>query len=128
MNGGFVKPFNEHGGEKAKFGEIGDEGLHGDVIVTRSEFGEDFASMPEVLDACLAYGEMTGHRHQIFGEPGSFQLRECPKTKVRHLRVVSPVALKHQEHDKVILPPGDYRIGIQKEYDPFEKLTRRVAD
>lgn len=123
-----MKLFNEHGNTIAKFDNMGDEGLHGDVILTRSEFGADFESMPKIPDACLAYGEATGHAHKIFGNPGDFDLRECPKTKVRHLRVVAPVSLKHQEHDKVVITPGDYRIGIQKEYDPFEKLTRQVAD
>jgi hypothetical protein len=123
-----MKPFNEHGNTTAVFKKMGDEGLHGDVILTKSKFGADFETMPIIADACLAYGEATGHAHRIFGNDGDFDLRECPKTKIRHLRVVAPVALKHQEHDKVILPPGDYRIGIQREYDPFEKLTRRVAD
>lgn len=123
-----MKPFNEHGTQQAKFKKSGDEALHGDVILTKAEMPEDFESMPVVKDACLAYGEATGHMHKIFGDEGSFDLRECPKTKVRHLRVVSPVSLKHQEHSPIILPPGGYRIGIQKEYDPFEKLTRQVAD
>lgn len=123
-----MKPFNEHGTKKAIFKDKGDEALHGDVILTYGELPGDFDSMPIVKDSCLAYGEATGHAHKIFGEPEAFELRECPKTKTRHLRVVSPVALKHQEHSPILLPPGDYRIGIQKEYDPFEKLTRQVAD
>lgn len=123
-----MKPFNEHGNTVAKFESQGDEGLHGDVILTKAEFGSEFESMTIIPDSCLAYGEATGHAHKIFGNPEDFSVRECPKTKTRHLRVVNPVALKHQEHDKVILPPGDYRIGIQREYDPFEELTRQVAD
>jgi len=44
------------------------------------------------------------------------------------LRVVNPVLLKHQEHSPIKLPPGDYKIGIQREYDPFEQIIREVAD
>lgn len=123
-----MKPFNEHGTQKAKFKQIGDEALHGDVVLTLGVAPSDFELMPKVVDSCLAYGEATGHAHKIFGEPEHYDLRECPKTKTRHLRVVEPVLLKHQEHSPFILPPGDYRIGIQREYDPFEKLVRRVAD
>ncbi len=123
-----MKPFNEHGTQEAKFKEMGDEALHGDVILTATSLPEDFESMPKVEDSCLAYGEATGHMHKIFGEEGQYDLRECPKTKTRHLRVVTPVSLMHQEHSPIILPPGDYRIGIQREYDPFEKLVRQVAD
>lgn len=122
------KPFNEHGTQIANFKENGDEALHGDVIVTFDALPDDFLSMPKVKDACLAYGEATGHAHEIIGDIGSFDLRECPKTKTKHLRVVETVALKHQEHSPIMIPPGDYRIGIQKEFDIFEKLTRRVAD
>jgi hypothetical protein len=124
-----MKAFNQEGVEQAVFAKVGDQGLHGDVILTKSKFGADFNQMVEVKDSCLAYGEATGHSHKIFGDPADYILRECPKTKERHLRVVGGmVALKHQEHSPVILPPGDYKIGIQKEYDPFEKLIRRVAD
>lgn len=122
------KELNEVGTQFADFKELGDEALHGDVIVTKDFLPEDFESMQKVDDACLAYGEMSGHYHGIFGNPGSFDLRECQKTRVKHLRVVETVALKHQEHSPIMIPPGDYRIGIQKEYDPFEKLSRKVAD
>lgn len=126
-----MKPFNESVPPvTARFKKLGDEGLHGDVIVTLSEEPEGFSQMPLVQDACLAYGEATGHCHKIFGDgdTGAFELRECPKTKVKHLRVVREVLLKHQEHNPVVIPPGHFRIGIQQEYDPFEKRSRRVTD
>lgn len=123
-----MKPFNELGTQTAKFKKSGDEALHGDVIITSDILPPGFEDMETVKDACLAYGEATGHCHQIFGDSGTFELREDPKTKMRHLRVLEPVTLKHQEHSPIVLPPGGYRIGIQKEYDPFEKLSRQVAD
>lgn len=123
-----MKKFNEEGTEFAKFEKNNDEALHGDVILTRCSFDKQFNSMETVEDSCLAYGEMTGHSHKIFGNPEDYELKECPKTKTRHLRVINPVTLKHQEHSPIVLPPGDYRIGIQREYDPFEKLIRKVED
>lgn len=122
------KPFNEHGGQEIKEYIPGDYALHGDVILNFQSLPEDFDSMPEVKDQCLAYGEATGHMHKIIGEPHQFLLKECQKTKTRHLRVVEPVLLKHQEHEQIKLPPGDYRIDIQREYDPFEKLSKKVVD
>lgn len=123
-----MKPFNEHGGQEIKDYKPGSYALHGDVILRLESLPDDFASMEKVEDNCLAYGELTGHAHAIVGEPHQFQLRECRETKMRHLRVVEPVLLKHQEHEQIKLPPGDYRIDIQREYDPFEKLSRRVVD
>jgi len=123
-----MKPFNETVRGKAEYKNPGDFALHGDVIVVADEMPKGFEAMPVVEDHCLAYGEATGHSHKIFGEPGSFDLRECPTTKVRHLYVVREVCLKHQEHDGIIIPPGFYKIGIQQEYDPFEKMKRAVVD
>lgn len=124
-----MKPFNEHNPQRAGPMSSGEHALHGDVII----FGENalpsnFDQMDKVKDACLAYGEATGHLHQIIGRPEAFDLRECQKTKVKYLRVVEPVMLRHQEHSPIEIDPGVYKIGIQREYDPFEKLTRQVAD
>ncbi len=122
-----MKPFNEHVAPvKANFTEIDEEGLHGDVIVTKCQEPEGFNSMDEIKDACLAYGEATGHAHKLFG--GEFNLRECPKTKTKFLRVIRETVLKHQEHNPVTIPPGHFKIGIQVEYDPFEKRSRQVVD
>lgn len=124
-----MKPFNEHNPQSGFALPPGTYGLHGDVIVeSHASAPEGFADMPEIKDACLAYGEATGHAHKIIGGPGDFELRECPKTKVRHLHVVREVMLKHQEHEPRGLPPGHYRIGIQREYSPFDKRVRQVID
>lgn len=122
-----MKPFNEHGTQEIKKFDVGDFALHGDVILERIEsLPKDFKKMQASHDGALAYGEATGHLHQLQGD--GFELRECQETKIKFLRIVAPTELKHQEHSPIKLPPGDYRIGIQREYDPYEKLTRQVAD
>lgn len=121
-----MKPFNESNPQEAKFKKMGDEGFHGDVIVTMDHLPDGFEQLPRVKDDCLAYGEATGHCHMLIS--GVFDLREDPETKRKLLRVVEPTTLKHQEHEPRVIPPGTYRIGIQREYNPFEKLTRQVAD
>ena len=37
-----------------------------------------------------------------------------------------PVSLNHQEHDAIILPPGEYYVGRQREFNAGEE--RRVSD
>lgn len=124
-----MKPFQEDEVREGFEMNVGEWGMHGDVILfAESELPPDFAQMPKVSDDCIAYGEATGHRHQVFGDDEAFSLRECPKTKTRYLHVVREVVLKHQEHKPVVLPPGSYRTGIQREYDPFEKRVRQVID
>jgi hypothetical protein len=72
----------------------------------------------------LAHGEATGHAHAI-AEPTAL-LTEEPTTKVRHLRLVKPATLLHEEHAPIEVPPGLYEVRRQREYHPDE--LRTVAD
>jgi len=87
-------------------------------------------ALPEGLELLntnvVQEGEATGHAHRLSGD--SFQLYQHPKTKEKFLRLVEPTALRHEEHKEIILPPGDYRIGIVREYDHFSEEARKVAD
>lgn len=108
---------------------VGERGFHGDVIVTRlKKAPSDFEKWPLVKDDCLAYGEVTGHAHKLFGD---FELRENPETKERVFVTKGNVTyLKHQEHNpRALLGEGRvYKHGIQREYDHFDELIREVAD
>lgn len=75
----------------------------------------------------LAHGEVTGHAHAILDRDAD--LYHAPDLEDRFLRVLADggVDLVHEEHDTVHLPAGDYRVTIQREYQPGE-LPRRVAD
>ena len=73
----------------------------------------------------LAEGEVTGHFHSI--TKGDAELYEHEGTLF--LKVIDDkVELTHQEHDVVVLPKGDYEIGIIKEYDHLSREVRNVAD
>jgi len=70
----------------------------------------------------LAYGEVTGHAHAIGGSTATlYQAGED-----RFLSVTRKTSLKHEEHAKVVLEPGVYKVRHQREYSPQE--IRRVAD
>lgn len=77
----------------------------------------------------LAYGEVTGHAHAIAVEPDvempPAQLFEEPDGS-RYLFVDRPCALTHDEHGRIDLVPGCYRVARQREYAPQE--IRTVAD
>lgn len=74
----------------------------------------------------LAYGEVTGHRHQ-FRDPGVCLLR-AEGVHDAVLRVTDDVAtMLHEEHAPVCIPRGDYIARIQREYVPGE-LPRDVQD
>ena len=86
----------------------------------------------------LAFGEVTGHKHQIHmkdmldkaevtlhmgyrGEagvdvPDAFEV--CEET----------VILTHEEHNPIELPPGKYIVKIVREFDHIAGRSRYVAD
>lgn len=97
----------------------------GDILIV------PIAALPVGLDvlpreggrAVLAHGEATGHAHAIV-DPGVTLFRD-PKRALTFLRVTgnAAVALTHDEHGAIALPPGNYRIVRQREYRPEEIRT-----
>lgn len=66
----------------------------------------------------LAYGEVTGHAHAIKSHRAA--LFRDPRLAAIFLQVTGndPVALEHEEHTTIELPPGYYKVTRQKEYSP----------
>jgi len=92
-------------------------------------------------DGVIQWGEVTNHAHRIrmfrHGDMGGSLARIESKTwemlrdknsGARYLRVKEPIEIDHEEHKTIMLPPGEYRIGIIQEYDHFAEEARRVQD
>jgi hypothetical protein len=71
----------------------------------------------------LAYGEATGHAHEVADHDAAELLTV---DDVRYLRVDRVSALVHQEHSTLELAVGGYEVIQQREYTPTE--IRNVAD
>jgi hypothetical protein len=74
----------------------------------------------------LAHGKATGPAHVIKDERAA--LFCDPKFAAIFMLVEGedPVALEHEEHDTIAIPPGEYRIVRQREYSP--DAFRTMAD
>ena len=76
----------------------------------------------------LAEGEATGHAHAI-AEPDA---RAFTHEGQRYLLTKSIAQLVHEEHAPIEVPPGTWRVVIQREYEPPVTATapawRRVVD
>lgn len=73
----------------------------------------------------LALGEATGHHHAF--HKGKVRKYTEPGTQASYVEIAEAMAaLQHQEHETVMVPPGKYRVTLQREYHPEE--IRRVAD
>lgn len=76
----------------------------------------------------LAHGEVTGHHHAIREEAVELVTTEQANELRMWLSVTTnePVALTHQEHATLLVPPGKYEVRRQREYSPEQ--IRNVAD
>ena len=71
----------------------------------------------------LAYGEVTGHLHQIGLSYASMFSTEAGK---RYIKVKEGAELTHEEHSTITPEPGIYEVVQQREYTP--QAIRNVAD
>ena len=98
----------------------------GDVMIVEVERTESTLAQVDRENGriVLAHGEVTGHAHAIASSDA--MLFMDAKTLDRYLDVKAPVTLDHEEHSRIELPIGFYRVIQQREYRP--EGIRRVAD
>ena len=99
----------------------------GDVFVESVEIPEERFNAGQIIPAdngrvILAYGEVTGHAHAL--PSGLVAMREIDGERYIHVR--RPCFLRHEEHARIRLTGGYYKITRQREYTPEE--IRNVAD
>ena len=101
---------------------------HGDVLIiptTKQDLSKlEPLSKPDE-DIVLAEGEVTGHTHRIAAK-WLATLYVIHETQQRILKVQQEATLQHEEHNSIILPPGDYLVMQQREYTP--EAIRNVMD
>lgn len=91
------------------------------------------ALSPEGGKLIVGHSE-TGHHHVLDAGCGSVAVMDKPPEGMRVLLALieKPTALTHlrptDTHAPIMLEPGAYELRIAREYDPYEKLARQVAD
>ncbi len=89
---------------------------HGDVMIQQIE------RLPETADPLqqliLAHGELTGHSHRVAPSSGA-RLYRSPQGLFLEIRSEG-VGVVHEEHGRISLPQGIYRVWRQREYSPEE--------
>lgn len=103
--------------------------VQGDVFLTEAEIPE---GAKRVDHHVLAEGEATGHHHRVSTEfIKHAMLLEHNKTlylKVEGIPGIEGISVVHEEHKPIIVPEGEWKVGIVREYDPFEQEARQVRD
>lgn len=99
----------------------------GDVLFTQVDMMPKNIKMkpPHNGKITFAEGEATGHHHSCLAD-GVTLFTDSAGTL--WCLVEKEATVTHQEHRPVTLPPGNYRVGIVREVDPFTKAINKVMD
>lgn len=89
----------------------------GDVYLRRIDA---VPSGAQKKDNVLAYGEATGHKHQV--QDGDVLIKDGRQFVIARQKT----KLVHEEHEEIELPQGIYEVLHQREFSPQE--NRRVSD
>lgn len=98
----------------------------GDVVFVKVESIPLKAKLEEEFDGIVQYGEHTGHKHKLTGK--EFEMFQFFEEGRRYLSVKKITALKHEEHNPIELPAGNYEVRIVRELDWFSDMERKVVD
>jgi quercetin dioxygenase-like cupin family protein len=92
----------------------------GDLLIEAAEIPEGAKALATRV---LAEGEITGHAHVAQGDVTLYEI-----DGMIYIHVEGKATIKHEEHAAIVLPTGDYRVIRQREYNPYERVAREVAD
>ena len=98
---------------------------HGDVLI------KQVSALPKgvkkIKTNVLAEGEITGHRHTVVVDrPDTMTMYEAANGKF--LELCAPAVVTHQEHKTLTIPAGIFEVTIEREFDPFNEVIKRVVD
>ena len=95
----------------------------GDLLFVPTDENEIDKNATEDKTGIIARGESTGHMHRI---RAGQQAALLVAASILYIRAFRETAIDHQEHDTIVLPPGDWKVIRQREYIP--EGWRQVAD
>lgn len=98
---------------------------HGDVFIFKMDRKKNMSNVKKQKQVTLALGEVTGHSHKLSSNEDILICDNNPEYKIFEMN--SSGILTHEEHNSIILPPGQYMSIIQMEYDPIEH-RKKVID
>jgi len=100
-----------------------------------SEFPKGLKKLEFTGRHTVQHGE-SGNEHVLIGEKQSIELYKDEATGMHFIRVLKPIEMRHvrtgetmtSEHEPVTFAETYYEQKQEIEYDPFERILRRVQD
>lgn len=97
----------------------------GDVLIEATDQAISSNCVPK-SDCHLAEGEATGHFHEAIGD--GVCVLEMPGSDDLILSAPNGCSVVHQEHARIEIPGGVFRVRIVQEFDHFREEARAVID
>jgi len=69
----------------------------------------------------LAYGEVTGHKHQFIDKNAIVFIDNDGR---QYVQIVAPSVLQHEEHENHVVPVGVYEVVHQRENDLVQGIQQ----
>lgn len=105
--------------------------VHGECLIFQSKIPED--AIPEQhsdKQIIIANSEVTGNHHVIMNNPGVKFYHNSAKTRrfMKNETETSVQCVIADRHTAIPIPPGEWEIDMQQEFDYFAMAKRNVAD
>jgi len=97
------------------------------VNVSTSNFEQGKKKSKPYKTNILAYGEVTGHCHKITTPIDDAKMFVTEDGDIL-ISSDKDVVIGHDEHGSITLPPGEYHMTRQREYDWATEETNKVKD
>ena len=110
-------------------GKVTEHGYrHGDVYIIESAVSPaDIRKLGKRVDSpVLAFGEKTGHRHELM-DTTAFERYEM-NGKTFLIVSESGVSITHEEHGVGVIAPGVHEVRLDREYDYMADMARNSVD
>ncbi len=100
----------------------------GDVPVLKVEGVTLPADAKVSSELTVALGEATGHHHTLYPTVEGSKIRHALIDGKIYFEITNEWVMRHQEHNEGRIAPGVYKIGEEREYDPFAEAMKKVID
>lgn len=96
----------------------------GDITIEKIDRIPTCAKKQKTKKIILAEGKATGHMHVVI-TPG---VETYVADAVTYIKSLIPWEIKHNTHEIIEVPPGEYQVGKILAYDHLARVARVVAD
>lgn len=103
--------------------------LHGDVDLIQVEALPEGLKKQKTKNGYVVRHGESGHRHTlVIDKLSDVDIYLDPLTGYHVFDVKESIEISHEEHKTIVIEPGIFIEKSEVEYNPFERLLKKVVD